>query len=63
MSKNKCSVKGCDRPIAIPKHALCRPHLQRYYRNGEPGEGQIRVKKIYKSYVAKEKIRKINESI
>lgn len=50
MSEKKCSVKGCVRPIAIAKHALCRAHLQKYYRNGDPGHAQVRIKRKYKPY-------------
>jgi hypothetical protein len=56
MSEKKCSVKGCMRPIAIVKHALCRAHLQKYYRNGDPGQDQIRIKRKYKPYDPKKKV-------
>lgn len=52
MSEKKCCVKGCDRPIAIDKHDLCRAHLQKYYRNGDPGTALVRKKKLYKPYEA-----------
>jgi hypothetical protein len=50
MKKDKCSVDGCKRPIAIPKHGLCKAHLNRFYRTGKPGESKIKPRKFHKPY-------------
>ena len=50
MNEKKCCITGCKRPIAIGKHALCRAHLQRYYRDGDPGNEPVRERREYKPY-------------
>jgi hypothetical protein len=46
----KCCVKGCKRDAAVKKHQLCWGHLQRFYRHGETGNGEIRKKQIRPAY-------------
>lgn len=44
--KTKCCVKRCVQPIHIKKHGLCKPHVMRLYRLGEPGSAKIRPIKL-----------------
>jgi len=49
--KDKCIVKGCDRPISVKKHQLCHAHTMRWYRNGDIGKGKIPKRKKHKPFV------------
>lgn len=55
MNENKCSVKGCNRPVRIEKHQLCNTHVQRYYRKGNPGVARIAIKRKHESFQGKVK--------
>ena len=37
----KCKVEGCGEPVFNQKWKLCRPHLRRFYRHGDPLGGGI----------------------
>ena len=41
MPNRTCSIEGCERPHK--GHGYCRPHLERWKRNGDPGGPQITV--------------------
>lgn len=32
--QDKCCLQGCNNPIAVRKHQLCRPHYARYVNHG-----------------------------
>lgn len=33
---NTCRVDGCENPVMVKKHALCRTHYHRFKRHGDP---------------------------
>ena len=46
-----CQIEGCTRIVDIVKHMLCKGHLYRYYKFGDPGPSRIytyRKRKPYK---------------
>lgn len=53
MKKEKCCVKGCDRPLTVYKHGLCRTHYIRLCRTGDVGTAKIRTRKSIKPYKEK----------
>jgi hypothetical protein len=55
----KCKIKGCDGKVAVFKHGLCWPHMQRYYRHGDVGNLPLRKHKIRKPFVIKPSDREI----
>lgn len=54
----KCVVKGCNHPVRIIKHGLCRTHYDRYRETGSVGDKPIKASKVLIPY--KEKFKETN---